>query len=150
MKRVLYFLFSFLCCCASLCAADQQPAPAPILPPKDLNEPLYPYDLNKMEQHNSRFFSELLSMLATLGLVVAFLIAAAWILRRIMNTRIEQMNAGSRIKVVERRTLSPKSALYLVEIEEKLFLITEVQNGGSALELSRTEPSPPKSFKELL
>ena len=161
MKRYLFLLFSFIFCWACVSAAEQGPPepdqnpPTTIQPPKDINEPLFPYDLSKMEQQNSRFFSELLSMLATLGLVIAFLIVVAWFLKRLMNTRIEQMNAGSRIKIVERRMLSNKSSLYMIDVEGKSILITESQHGCSALDLTqslvRTPPTePPKGFKELI
>jgi flagellar biogenesis protein FliO len=120
----------------------------PDLNKPNFNESLFPLDTHKLDEENSRFFSELINTLATLGLVIALLLIIAWFLKRMVNTRIEKMNVDSRIKIVERRMLSQKSALYLIEVEGTTFLITESQNGSSsALEL---KSAPPADFKKFL
>lgn len=128
-----------------------QPKPdlnEPDLKEPNFNEPLFPLDTHRLDEENSRFFSELINTLATLGLVIALLLIIAWFLKRMVNTRIEKMNVNSRIKIVERRMLSQKSALYLIEVEGTTFLITESQNGSSsALEL---KSAPPADFKKFL
>lgn len=101
-------------------------APGPIFPPEDF--------LNLPETgKNDRFFTEFLNMLATLGLLIGIILIAAWFLKRFLNTRMEQINTTSSIKILERRALSPKTALYLLEVNDKSILIAESQNGVSLI-----------------
>ena len=148
LKLPIFFALLF----SPFLAFPEEKPPAPIEAPsqKELNEPLYPIDLNKLEKQNDRFFSELLSMLATLGLIIAFLLIVAWFLKKFMNTRLEQMNVSSKIKIVERRMLSQKSSLYVIEIEGRTYLISESHSGSSSIAALSAPPQPPKAFSELL
>lgn len=109
------------------------------------------------DKSNDRFYVEFLNMLATLGLVIAIILIAAWFLRRILNTRLEQINTTSTIKVIEKRALSPKSAVYLLEIYDKVIAIAETQNGITQLgeftipsESEVTKENIPSSFVKIL
>lgn len=75
------------------------------------------------EQDN--FQAKFLNMLFILTLLIGFMILASWVLKRMMKSRITQINQSSAIKVLETRQLSPKSALYLVEVEGRIILIAE-------------------------
>lgn len=65
-------------------------------------------------------------MLTLLGLILLIVISV-WMLRRISHGRLKQMNYGRSIKILERRPLSAKSVLYLVEISGKKVVIAESQ-----------------------
>lgn len=65
-------------------------------------------------------------MVTLLGLIVLIVISV-WMLRRISHGRMKQMNYGRSIKVIERRPLSAKTILYLVEISGKKVVIAESQ-----------------------
>jgi len=65
-------------------------------------------------------------MLTLLGLV-ALIVISVWMLRRVSHGRMKQMNSGRNIKILERRPLSAKSVLYLVEIGDKKVVIAESQ-----------------------
>jgi flagellar biosynthetic protein FliO len=139
----------------STAASNESPPSATEKNKPDVNEPLFPIDTTKIDKQNDRFMSELINMVTTLGLIIAALLLVAWFLKKFMNTRIEQMNVSSVIKIVERRTLSPKSSLYLVEVKDNSYLIAESQNGvNSVIELhSALTPEnskPPSGFRELL
>lgn len=103
---------------------------------------------------NDRFYIEFFNMLATLGLVIAIILIAAWLLRRILNTRMEQINTSSIIKIIEKRAISPKSAIYLLEIQDKTFAIAESQNGithlGEINIPSEPESTEKTSFRKIL
>lgn len=73
----------------------------------------------------SDFQEKFFRMIYLLALLVGLMIAASWILKKMMKTRISQMNVESSIKVLETRSLSPKSILYLVEVEGKRMIIAE-------------------------
>ena len=68
-----------------------------------------------------------LKMLAMLGLLVLLLGVTFWLFRRISSGRLKQSNQSRMIKIVERRALSPKSMLYVVEFAGKQVLIAESQ-----------------------
>lgn len=109
------------------------------------------------DKHNDRFYTEFLNMLATLGLVIAIILIAAWALRRLLNTRLEQINTTSIIKIVERRALSPKSAVYLLEIYDKIVVIAETHAGITQLgefnippETEIKKENPSASFSKIL
>lgn len=80
-------------------------------------------------KEGDNFQAKFLNMLFILGLLIAFMILASWALKRMMKARVTQINQASLIKVLETRTLSPKSLVYLIEIEGEKILIGESQNG---------------------
>lgn len=85
------------------------------------------------------FQTKFFNMLAILGLLIAFMIAASWALKRMMKSRISQLNAGSSIKVLETRYLSPRATLYLVQIRGELFLLGESPTALSPLAKMETQ-----------
>lgn len=131
-----------------------------IPPPTPVDDHGFTFPLEELmetpDKHNDRFYVEFFNMLATLGLVIAIILIAAWLLRRLLNTRLEQINTTSIIKIVERRALSPKSAVYLLEIYDKIMVVAETQNGITQLgefsippeaEISKKNPL---SFEKIL
>jgi len=94
-------------------------------PPEELIE--------RPTEPTNKFLSDFLNMLATLGLIIALIFIIAWFLKRFTNTRLEQANVTSNIKIIEKRVLSPKSVLYLLEVEGTGYLISESVNGVSHL-----------------
>ena len=66
-------------------------------------------------------------MMLTLLALIVLIVISVWMLRRISHGRMKQMNYGRTIKIIERRPLSAKSVLYLVEISGKKVVIAESQ-----------------------
>lgn len=64
-------------------------------------------------------------MMATLLGLIALIVISVWMLRRISHGRLKQMNYGRSIKILERRPLSAKTILYLVEISGKKVVVAE-------------------------
>lgn len=75
------------------------------------------------------FKAEMLKMLFTLGALVIVLLALGWSVRRLANNRLNQANATSDIKVLERRAISPKAAVYLMEVRGHTFVVAESPHG---------------------
>lgn len=128
-------------------------------PPKDLSGPVFPFEdiYGEPPPENSRFWSEVVNMMATLGLIISLILIAAWFLKRMLNTKQELANTTSIIKVIERRGLSPKTAVYLLEIEGKSVVIAESQNGvtvlssyDSPVDEEEEKPKVPSAFNKLL
>jgi flagellar biogenesis protein FliO len=159
---VVLFTFSSLNAQNDVPSATQKEQTTPqFTPPKNLNGPVFPPEeiLPKPDEQTDKFLIELLGMLATLGFIIALILIAAWFLKRLVNTRLEQANTQSAIKIIERRTLSPKSMLYLFEVGGKTIFAAESQNGVTRLaELdtilskitSEEEREIPSTFRNLL
>ncbi len=85
------------------------------------NEHEFP-DINPGE---NQFASDFIKMLSTLGLLTVLLLFVSWFLKRMMRTRIQQLNTSSAIKVIEQRQLSARTSIYLIEMEGKTFALGE-------------------------
>jgi flagellar protein FliO/FliZ len=83
--------------------------------------------IEHVEHEADTFQAKFLNMLFILGLLIGFMILASWTLKRMMKSRISQLNVGSTIKISETRSLSPRSTLYLVEVNGQNILIAETQ-----------------------
>ncbi len=68
-----------------------------------------------------------IKMLLTLLGLLAFIFLTVWLLRRLSQGRLKSMNLSRGIKILERRPLSAKSTLYLLEVRGKQVLIAESQ-----------------------
>lgn len=73
-------------------------------------------------------------MFLTLIAFVALLFGSLWFLRRLIQQRLQKGSGTQSIQVLEKRMISPKTMLYLVEVENKKVLIAE-----SHLEVKRIE-----------
>lgn len=93
-------------------------------PPLPIIEEESPFERNAPD-----FQESLYQMLTTLGLLLLVVIGVAYFLKRFLNQRMEQINADSDIKVLERRSLNPKSAIYLIEVEGTKMLVGESASG---------------------
>jgi len=138
---------------------EKPEAPIPdFSPPKD-DEPIFPLHIEEPNKQTDKFIVEFLNMMATLGIVILLIFIVAWFLKRLMNTRLEQVNATSGIKIAEKRMLSPKSTLYLLEVEDKKILIAESINGITSVaefnnpdddESQNPTPLSPSTFSKLM
>lgn len=81
--------------------------------------------LDHPQKESDTFEAKFFNMLLILGLLIGFMILASWALKRLMKTKLTQMNTGSHIKVLETRYLSPRATLYVVEVQNQAFLIAE-------------------------
>lgn len=124
---------------------------------KDDSSPLFPASQLPIEESSDKFTSELLNMLLTLGMLVAVIFALSWILKRMLNVKNQQENVRSTIKILEKRSLSPKAALYLVEVFGKTLVVAESPTGFNCMatfdhteESDDAEAKPQKSFEKIL
>ena len=118
--------------------AEKTPPPIPVeekdpsyyrnLPPEFVEE-LKGYET----QGDDRFLREFLNMLFILGMIVGLILIATWYLKRMVNTRIQQQNVTSTIKILEKRSLTPKSTIYLLDVFGKGLLVADSANGVTNL-----------------
>ncbi len=77
-------------------------------------------------------------MFLTLIVLIALLFLSYWLLRRFVQQRLQKGNREAAIQILEKRMLSPKTILYLVEVDQKKILLAE-----SHLEIKRLETFGP-------
>lgn len=115
-------------------------------PQNPAQSPFDNFDMHPKD--NDHFLSEFINMLATLAIIIILILIVSWFLKRMLNTRIQQINTTSDIKIIERRALTPKTTIYLLDIKGKGVALAESQNGVVLLSdlpvnaKSPTEPQP--------
>ncbi len=108
------------------------------------------------DQGEDRFTRDLMQMLASLGLLLAVVLIGTWFLKRMMHSRLKQLNTTSEIKIIEHRALTPKTSIYLLEIRGKGIVMAESVNGVTALadfipsESDVEEGQNPSTFSRLM
>jgi flagellar biogenesis protein FliO len=128
----LFFISSTFSVFAQQETPQEQPAlrkdtaPIPIIKDDSFDE-----DVKKAVSEPDNFQGKFMNMLFILALLIGFMILASIMLKRMTRTRVTQMNNQSLIKVLEARPLSPRSTLYLLDIEGKEILIAESHAGVS-------------------
>lgn len=126
---IFYYFIIFVFCNASLCAQlDQTYDDSYFAAVKNelQNEHAEKKDTwGNVANEPDNFQAKFMNMLFILALLIAFMILASWMLKRMMRARITQVNQASFIKVIETRQLSPKSTLYFIQIENEYLLLGE-------------------------
>jgi len=107
--RSIYFFFPFLVFAQDVSQTPETPPPIPPVP-----SPSYEATFWKM-------------ILVLVGMVV-FLFFAVFLIKKIFSSRFQGGSALRVIKIMEKRPLSPKTMLYLVEVGKNKILIAESQN----------------------
>ena len=108
------------------------PAPAPSPSPFFSEEDAQPDKNSVQETH----FGELLvRMLLILTITIVALVVISWLAKRFLYSRMQDLNRSSRIQILEKRTLSPKSMLYIVKIDEEEIALAEFPNGVELLKV---------------
>ncbi len=102
-------------------AAPEPAQPAPTVTPQQ-----GPAPLPSSEEMTTSYEGAFVRMIVTLLGIVFLVFATFWILRRLSGGKLK-MGTGRTINIIEKRALSPKSMLYIVEIGNKKVLISESQ-----------------------
>jgi flagellar biogenesis protein FliO len=76
---------------------------------------------------NENYLASLTKMFFMVLILIALLILTVWLLKKFLNSRMHAASIGKAIQILEQRTISPKSILYLVEVDGEKFLIAESQ-----------------------
>lgn len=126
MSKLFFRILSvlFLACC-SIAQAQIEP-PVPIEQHNEVQDQTNK-DLFDNMQGPPTYKGAFVKMMVTLLGLIVLIVISVWMLRRISHGRMKQMNYGREIKILERRPLSAKSVLYLVEIGGKKVVVAESQ-----------------------
>jgi flagellar biogenesis protein FliO len=133
-KRYFFFFFALLSFSSLLVRAEDPQDGVPKDQGNSFNIQHYLQEEPTIENKNSsNFMSEFVNMLMTLLLVVVVLLIISWFVKRMLQVRTQQENSSSSIKVVERRMLNPKVAIYLLDVMGQGIVIAEFPNGITRL-----------------
>jgi flagellar biogenesis protein FliO len=131
--KKIFPVFFLLCTSIVYAAPKEQPAPPPteqVAPEKQtppVTEPENaPAPLPSSKEMTNSYEGAFVRMLVTLGGLVLLVVGTFWILRRLRGGKFS-LGSGNTISVREKRALSPKTMLYVVEIGNTKVLISESQ-----------------------
>jgi len=79
------------------------------------------------------YWSEFVNMMGSLVLVIGFICASVWILRRVMGAKLRHLNRYASIRIIERRALSQKSSIYLIDVLGQGIVIADSSSGITLL-----------------
>ena len=152
MNRFFYLFVLFLSFAMPSYAEKTEPPPPLPVESHPASPPLFPFeDIQTTSGGEDHFMRDMMQMLLTLAMIVGIIFLITWFLKKMLNTRIQQLNTSSEIKILERRSLTPKTAIYLLEIKGKGVIIGESTNGLTHLsdfEIQASAKSP--SFSQLM
>ena len=141
MKRIL----CLFCACVSLVSAQEifeetvNPVPSQP-PPQEMPVPAHENGTDSISHALTKMGLTLLVLIVLFGVSYYFL-------RRVGKSRFSSMNNMKAIKVREKRPISPKTTLYLVELAGKEVLIAESQLDVRALATYEWPDEEPLSAK---
>lgn len=122
--------------------------------PRIIIEEAHPIENGTDVQYNIK--DKITNMLFSLGVIIVAVGALIYALKKLTRKRLESINAISSIKVLEKRTLTSKTHLYVIEAYNKTLLIGESPEGlvtlselSPGLEDLPTGPAP-LSFTQVL
>lgn len=117
-KKWFFFL---LCCAASCLLAQQDSLQTEQLPSEELPS------LPSSEQMTKEYEGSFIRVLASIVGVILLVIATFWILKKLGRGGFGKSGSSKTIQILERRPLSPKTVLFLVQIDNKRVLLSESQ-----------------------
>lgn len=98
-----------------------------------LSEPSIPA---LVPEDGGRFTEAFIKVMAAVAVMVAALLFLSWSSRKMINAKIQQANETSVLKILEKRSISPKTIIYHMEFEGRSVLFAESINGVTLLNTS--------------
>jgi|GEM_PF-1705230 len=114
-----YFFILFILFCVTLGASDLG------TPSGDEFVALSEASENLDDLFDGDYASTFKRMVVSLVTLIALVAISFYLIKRIMNKRYRGAPETAGIKILEKKALSPKSMLYLVEIDQEKVLISE-------------------------
>ncbi len=126
MRQLLARCFWSLVLIAGFSAATPTPADQKESPPQSsLELQADPSQAPPLitEDYGQAFFKMLLTLFGLLILIILTI----WVLKRLSHGKLGGINKGKTIQILEKRAISAKSALYLIEVEGTRLVVAESQ-----------------------
>lgn len=135
--RLIQLLFFSLTLCAFLGA--EEPAQEKTIEKAFKN----PFSLEEPTPElvdQSHFMGEFFKMLLILAALITLMYFIAWYMKRMTTVRIDQYNDSSSMKILERRQVSQRTTLFLMEIEGEKIVMAETPTSVVQLSLHKEIP----------
>lgn len=87
----------------------------------------------KEDAEESSFSQLMTKTLLLLIAILAALFIATWCMKRMDRFKFKKADDPSRIQLIEKKVLSPKSMLYIIEIDGEMFALAESLTNGVQL-----------------
>lgn len=91
-------------------------------------DPILPQDVPMPDLPPDDYGVAFVKMFLTMIALIVLFVSSIWLLRRIMKGRVNRSNGEQMIHVLEKRIISQKSILYLIEVEGQKILLAESQH----------------------
>lgn len=101
--------------------------------------PPFPFPDQPSEVPETNFMAQFINMLLMLGLLIGLMFFCSWFLKRMMASRIQQVNTDSNIKVIEYRPLSNRTTVYVLDIEGQKYVLAETPTSVVNLEAVKND-----------
>lgn len=144
-RYILFSLLTLFCHISGLLPAQEKitshpntSIEQPYQSSQEKNTPPNPFSTIDLEEQkggggDDRFLLEFGKMLIMLSFIVGLIFFFTWVLKRLMHSRLQQTNTSSQIKIIEQRTLTAKTNLFLLDIKGTGVVIAESMNGVTQL-----------------
>lgn len=99
----------------------EKPAPPEPAPEEEHPEP------SEMQKATENYETAFIKTIVVLVGLLVLVLLTVWMFKKISHGRLRSFNYMKSIKILEKRPLSPKSMLYLIEVGGKQVLIAESQ-----------------------
>jgi len=119
--RKKWFTLFFLCLCA-LISAEESPTPATTPSQEEALPPL-----PSSEALTQSYEGSFIRVIASIAGLILLVIATFWMLKRLGRGHFGKISGGKTIQIIERRALSQKTILYVIEMGNKRILLSESQ-----------------------
>lgn len=119
-----WFVFFLMCCAACSLFAESTPAieqSSPQLPSEEIPP------LPSSEQMTREYEGSFLRVLGSVIGLILLIVFTFWVLKRLGKGNFGKLGSSKSIQIVERRPLSPKTILFLVQLGNKRILLSESQ-----------------------
>ena len=112
-----------------ICSIFSSPLNAVETPPTTEYDDWKTEPLSPETTDDGHFAAAFVKMIVLLSISLLFILLIAWLAKRFFQGKLLESNRTSRIQILEKRILSPKSSLYLIAIDDHHLLISEHANG---------------------
>jgi flagellar biogenesis protein FliO len=122
-------IFALCLLSISLQAAPENPLTPPIIHPETiiLEPPSSEVEAPSSANNNESYEHAFIKMILTLAGLLVLVFLTLWLLRKFSQGRLGGFTSSKKIKILEKKPLSPKTILYLVELDGKQVFIAESQ-----------------------
>lgn len=144
----MYRLIAIICLCLAQFTFAEDPKVTP--PPNSTFDPTHEviHDVEEFKAEPDSFMTQLTGMLTTIGILIGLILFFTWLLKKLLNNRLEQINSQSPIRILETRNISPKTAIHIVDVNGKQYVLAESVNGVTYL--GEGKLPPPNKFEDVM